>query len=126
MPDNYTHPSALERTASALVSNVFPADRKYFADNPGRNFRVRPPFVEELAQWETLSGEPDTPEPPGRKLRVIVKQIRPGVRMRMPVSVFDHVPIEIFPDDRCRELFDIAARQCHEQGLGLIVTRALP
>jgi hypothetical protein len=64
------------------VDRIMQADRRFFERFPHRQHRVRLTSQAELAQNELLEGRPATP-PPGCRVFTIVRNIAPGVRLRI-------------------------------------------
>jgi hypothetical protein len=70
-------------------------DRKWFRNNPARSHRLRPIFPEETF------GENQMPAPalsPGRTDAVLVRQVEPGMRVRIPIYY-----------DTCSQIPDVEA-----------------
>lgn len=79
------------------------ADRLWFAAHPGRSHRIRPP----------LPGE--APVPRRGVLYVLVHQLFPGCRMRVPFPAASALPDGECPEDAAAELF--AAMVQHHAGV---------
>jgi hypothetical protein len=74
------------------------SDRAFFREHPKRRFRLRPAWTAEIedfarhgAIWREL--------PDGLMWWVIVHQLTPGVRMRLPLSAPHHFPTEVSEAD---------------------------
>ena len=64
------------RRCSTATDKASDSDREWFENNPGEDSYIRDPFPDEFP-----------PMPAGQKIEaVLVRQIKPGVRMRMPVT----------------------------------------
>jgi hypothetical protein len=89
------------------------ADRKFFRRNPRRSHRLRRAF-----RGEWVDGSTHT----------VVRQARPGVRVRLPVSLTEHLPQgEDVPEAAAWAIFDLfiehQARGSDEITVGEIKTR---
>jgi hypothetical protein len=82
----YTHPDALQRVCEEIDRTVWPLDRKFFDDNPQREFRIRPAEAVEIAEVE-LAHSIAVPIPPGNGAYILVRQFAPGVRLRRMIIV---------------------------------------
>jgi hypothetical protein len=85
-----------------LEDSIWKADdAKYFKDHPQRSHRLRRMYPHEL-------GMPDWPPPPGHEFQVLVKQVEPGARIRLPFG--RNFNVEILDNEATlRALFDFAA-----------------
>jgi hypothetical protein len=94
------HPSRVNFTATAWITN----DDDWFAQNPSRSHRARAP----------LSGECDEKiamAPPGTALIILVRQIKPGTRLRVgQIFGANFLPV---PDDEAtiHALFEVAMKR---------------
>ncbi|WP_132254379.1 hypothetical protein [Methylobacterium segetis] len=64
---------------------VIEADRRFFERFPHRTYRVRRMARTEIAQLETIRGAPMLPLAPTDAAFTVVKQLAPGVRLRIQV-----------------------------------------
>jgi hypothetical protein len=64
------------------VDRITQADCCFFERHPGRQHRVRLAGQAEIAQHELFEGKP-VDQPPGCRIFAIVRNIAPGVRMRL-------------------------------------------
>jgi hypothetical protein len=80
-------------------------DRTWFENNPTRSHRLRPAFP-----GEQINGC-DEVAPPGHELQIVVRQISPGLRVR--VGIFRNLEIDEFPDiePMTHALFDLVAKR---------------
>jgi hypothetical protein len=105
----------------ADLDAVTDADGAWFAERPGRTHRVREITKAEKA-WMINATEHELTVPPGRRLYVAVKQVRRGVRMRLPFTAAPLHPSEEFSDTAAKLHWDQAAKsrpQVHEIEEGL-------
>ena len=73
-PDGPTY--ITEPALVALIDRASDLDRAWFERHPGRAYRIRPEIAGE--HLEAVC-------PPGRLALTLVKQVRPGLRMRAPL-----------------------------------------
>jgi hypothetical protein len=79
------------------------ADRSFFEQHPDRSYRMRLATPNEVAVAE-LNGSP--PPTGGQFVWMAVRQVAPGVRMRLQVNAAPPVgPIADIPEDVVREIF---------------------
>ncbi|WP_132250219.1 hypothetical protein [Methylobacterium segetis] len=64
---------------------VIDADRRFFERFPHRTYRVRRMARTEIAQLETVHGAPMAPLPTDDAAFTVVKQLAPGVRLKIHV-----------------------------------------
>lgn len=76
-------------------------DRQWFARNPTRAHRLRPPLPQEAEQHELL---PTIKE--GYGLRVIIRQVEPGARIRQFFYLNADLPDPSGCEFLCHALFD--------------------
>jgi hypothetical protein len=86
---------------SAAIDMVSDDDKKWFAANPDRNYRLRRSAAAEIAFHE-CSG---VNEPSGRNAYTLVKQIVPGSRLRMPFRTHAIYRPEHYGENACAALF---------------------
>jgi hypothetical protein len=79
-------------------------DANWFAANPTRSHRLRPPFPN-----ETFGDKPLPDLPPGHEICVAIRQIEPGTRVKFAFARNTKVPM---PDDESsiHAFFDVAAK----------------
>ncbi len=70
-------------TLSAAVGRVTDGDARFFERFPERQHRVRLASTAEVETDAIIKGEPNISTVPGSRWIVIVKQLAPGVRLRV-------------------------------------------
>ena len=79
---------------SERVENiVWASDRAFFDQHPRRKYRLRPAWNIEMEDFDRHAGPISTP-PEGGCWWVVVHEIRPGVRVRLPFIAPHHLPTE--------------------------------
>jgi hypothetical protein len=78
-------------------------DKNWFAANPHRSYRLRPPLIGEKFVWE---GDVT------RASAVLVKQIQPGLRMRVSINL-DRPLCEVDTDERSAKR--LWKQLCHDE-----------
>lgn len=90
--------------------NINPAwikgDRRWFVKHKRRSHRVRPLAAGEVVEL-TDPGKSMPPLKDGWKRYVIVRQVKPGVRVRVPVDVTGQMLHQLQSEEYLRALFDI-------------------
>jgi hypothetical protein len=76
------------------VDRVTPAEDKFFERFPNRRHRVRLASDAEIAHHEILEGEPMW-MPPGRRIFAVVRNIAPGVRLRIYIRGLEGSEIDL-------------------------------
>jgi len=71
------------KTLSAAVGRVTDGDARFFERFPERQHRVRLASTAEVETDAIIKGEPNISTVPGSQWIVIVKQLAPGVRLRV-------------------------------------------
>lgn len=71
------------KTLSAAVGRVTDGDARFFERFPERRHRVRLASTAEVETDAIVKGEPDISTVPGSRWVTIVKQLAPGVRLRV-------------------------------------------
>ncbi len=71
------------KTLSAAIGRVTDGDARFFERFPERQHRVRLASTAEVETDAIIKGEPDVSTVPGSRWIAIVKQLAPGVRMRV-------------------------------------------
>lgn len=91
------------------VDRVTEADAKFFERFPGRRHRVRLAAVAEVAQNAILAADEDLTPMPGSRWIVLVKLLRPGVRLRAfaQATGFDDPDVG---EDEARNLYNSKVR----------------
>jgi hypothetical protein len=85
-------------------------DAAFFEQNPERNFRMRLATSGEIAATEIISnnGAP-LPLPENALWWTVIKQVAPGLRMRMQVyAPLPPLPLKDIPEEAAREIFNLA------------------
>jgi hypothetical protein len=94
------------------VERITDTDRVFFEQHPDRKHRLRL-ASEEIAQEETLSGKVKS-LPPGVRHFTIVRNVVPGVRLRVLVTNAKHGVTDV-PEDLMAAMFDeVATLQARE------------
>jgi hypothetical protein len=88
------------RANAVALETISDGDREWFLANPGRAYRLRPISEAERASY------PGKPPDVGVCTYIIVRQIRPGIRMRVYFDAYPFHRPENFSDDACAMLFD--------------------
>ena len=88
------------------VDRVAQADRRFFERFPHRQHRMRIAGVAEIEQQAILNGAPCSR--PGRCIYVVVKNVVPGVRLRLLVRGADGMDTDI-DEAAARKIFESAA-----------------
>jgi hypothetical protein len=103
---NYQHPDALQRVREELKRTVWPLDRKFFRKHPTRSYRLRPALDIEVAEKDLINGTAVLLCPPGMGVFVSVRQVVPGVRLRL---LFGAPAVEHWidpPEDICQAWYE--------------------
>jgi hypothetical protein len=85
----------LERAWRESCGAASDDDRVWFERHPARNFRLRAPIADEVKLC---------PAAPPRRQKVLVRQIKPGFRVRIPFTWRDRAPL-LNSEQVCEELF---------------------
>jgi hypothetical protein len=80
------------------------ADRKYFERFHERTHRVRVAGLAEIEQNRILRGG-SMSAPPDRQFYTVVRNVRPGVRLRMAVQGPANADPELFGDAKARAIY---------------------
>jgi hypothetical protein len=85
-------------------------DAAFFEQNPERNFRMRLATPGEIAATEIISNDgAPLPLPENALWWTVIKQVSPGVRMRMQVyAPLPPLPLKEIPEQVAREVFNSA------------------
>jgi len=89
------------------VERVTDTDRIFFEQHPDRKHRVRLASEVEIAQLEIVRGGVMT-LPPGMRHFAIVRNVAPGVRLRVFVTNARHATTDV-PEDLTAAIFDAVA-----------------
>ena len=85
------------------IDRVMADDRQFFEGRKGRNLRVR------LTSRIEIEGEGVRadlgPPPPGTQWHTIVRQLRPGVRLRATVALPEATKPDDLSETECEELY---------------------
>lgn len=83
-------------SANQTIFDYQDLDRVWFERNRNRNYRIRPLCADERFAPPWMD-EPQAP--PGFFFDVLIKQIKPGIRLRIPVIHSDRVDNKLAHDD---------------------------
>lgn len=84
---------------AASVSAASASDAAWFKANPRRSHRLR----------VALPGEfPPLPMPEGVRIVTAVRQLEPGMRLRVPFGLPACLPVEDVPEAECCAMFEMA------------------
>jgi hypothetical protein len=97
----------LKRLTDKLDS-LLDADRRFFERRPDRSYRVRRAFKPENEIVDLLAEDGD-PIPEGMVRLFIVRQIRPGLRMRVYAKGSDWLEPDLWSDEQCRAVYEAVA-----------------
>jgi hypothetical protein len=84
---------------SSLYDHAIDDDRQWFKNNPGRQHRIMPPLPGELV----ISPAPPRPD---HELIVVVREVRPGARLRVMAEHRGAAPIN--SEAMARDLYEQA------------------
>lgn len=96
----YNHPAVLTN------DDASDADRDWFAAHPDRNYHLRP-----IAACELARDEQRRPDDSDLVAYTIVKQFRPGLRLRVYFRAPPFHRIESFPDAACETIWLVVEKQ---------------
>ena len=102
-----TGAAAKPRNNAAATDDASDADREWFAAHPGRNYFLRPIAASELASDEQRK----PPDGSGLIAYAIVKQFRPGLRLRVFFLSPPFHRIENFSDAACETIWLVVQEQ---------------
>jgi hypothetical protein len=88
----------------AHVDGVSAGDRLYFEQHPHRTHRIRISHPCEIAQHEIIEGKSWT-LPPGMRWYTVVKNVSPGVRIRLFTANYDNAPTDAVDETMAREVY---------------------
>jgi len=91
---------------SLAIDHISDDDRNFFVTHPERNFRIRLMSKAERRQYAIINGP--TKCPPGCRRYILIKQIVPGMRIRIGAVVRELNHAERFSDAACRRIFEEA------------------
>jgi len=89
------------------IDRITEADRVFFEQHPDRKHRLRFASDVEIAELEVVRGEVMT-LPPGMRHFAIVRNVAPGVRLRVFVTNARHATTDV-PEDLTAAIFDAVA-----------------
>ena len=89
------------------IDRITEADRVFFEQHPNRKHRLRFASDVEIAELEVVRGEVMT-LPPGMRHFAIVRNVAPGVRLRVFVTNARHATTDV-PEDVTAAIFDAVA-----------------
>lgn len=94
--------------AQPRVDKIVEADAAFFARFPRRSHRVRLASSAEIEQNAAITGAGSTGPGPGRRWFVAVRQIAPGVRMRLFTLSFEDAETDM-AEGEARKVFGFLA-----------------
>ena len=100
---------ALLQKAQQRVDCITEADARFFDRFPGRAHRARIASIAELDQNALMSGETDKAPEPGRRWFVVVRQIAPGVRLRLFSESAADADVDCMTEAEARDVFEFVA-----------------
>jgi hypothetical protein len=111
MGEVFTHPDALQRVTEQVDREACELDRRFFETHPERSYWIRRALPIEIAAYELARGEP-YPTHAGRLVCIAVKQLAPGLRVRLLCTAPKGVgaPPAGLPERQCRKIFEAVAR----------------
>ena len=92
---------------SAEVEKISTSDRNFFERFPLRQHRLRVAGRYETENCALVAGHPPSKLPPGQARYVIVKNLRPGVRLKMMLTAREGLDADM-PEQHAREFFEKA------------------
>jgi len=78
-----------------VEDTAWPSDRNFFEQRPRRRFRVRPAWSAEIEEFTCLAVIEQALLPNGFCWWVVVHQIKPGMRIRLPLAAPHNAPTEV-------------------------------
>lgn len=91
------------------VDEITEADRRYFERFPHRQHRLRPASMAEVSDYETMA-RGLKPVPPGYRYHVVIRNVVPGIRLRVYLLWPASAETEI-SEDLARQVFEAHASE---------------
>ena len=104
---------ALERKLQPLadaVGRTVEGDREFFDRHKDRSHRLRLASRAEIAAYSLIGDKPNR-LPEGQAWYSAIRQVRPGIRLRVVMAMRERADVDIFSETECRRIY--------EEGIGL-------